>query len=707
MYIYHRKKRGITLISFGIKYWPVYLLIFLVAALGVAFLLYFRNKDSRELTRNQHTVLMALRFFSFILIAFFLLSPFLKSLKKIVQNPIIVAAWDNSGSVISTADSVQLAQEIIQLKNRITSELGRDYSLINYTFGQETELDGELNFSEKKSDYSNLITTLNNNHFNDNIGALLLAGDGIYNQGKNPVNMQENITFPVYSIGLGDTTEFTDARIQGIRANRTSFSGNRFPVEADTRFTKLEGRPLRLTVLEEGKEVARTVITPANDDYFQSHQFILEAGEPGLKHFTVTVETAENEQNTKNNTARFVVNVLENKQKILILSDGYHPDIGAIKNTLEQQKSYEVAVFTEEPYPNNLSDFNLVILNQLPTSGKSMAGIIESEPNRRVPLLFIVGSKTFLPQLNALAQGAAVNPLAGSPEEAQAAFNPAYATFTLSESFREVLEKFPPLMVPFANYRLEPEFNVLLYQKVKNIGTGKPLLATGVFSGKKTGFLFGEGIWRWRLNNYFQNKSHSQFTELVNQLVQYLALRENEDNFIVNFEPVYTEIDPVVLDAEVYNDVFERITTEEVSIVIQNEQGDELDFTFDVHGNGYHLDAGILPVGKYSFVAKVALGNQTFTEMGKFAVTGVNIENIVTQANYRMLYQLSSQTGGAFYTGNQIDQAIDELKKSNNLKPASYFQEMVTELLNLRLMFFVVLILLSVEWFLRKYWGIY
>jgi hypothetical protein len=141
--------------------------------------------------------------------------------------------------------------------------------------------------------------------------------------------------------------------------------------------------------------------------------------------------------------------------------------------------------------------------------------------------------------------------------------------------------------------------------------------------------------------------------------------------------------------------------------VIQNEQGDELDFTFDVHGNGYHLNAGILPVGNYSFVAKVTLGNQTFTEMGNFAVTGVNIENMVTQANHRMLYQLSSQTGGAFYTASQIDQAIEELKKNNNLKPASYFQEMVTELLNLRLMFFVVLILLSVEWFLRKYWGIY
>jgi len=707
MYIYHRKKKGFTLILFGIKYWPVYLLIFLVAATGVVFLLYFRNKDSGELTRIQRTILMALRFFSFILIAFFLLSPFLKSLKKMVQNPIIIAAWDNTGSVTSVADSAQLADEIKQMQNQVAGELGSDYRLINYTFGHSTELDGALSFSEKKSDYSNLFTTLANNHFNDNIGALLLAGDGIYNQGKNPVNMQENITFPVYSVGLGDTTEHTDARIQGIRANRTSFSGNRFPVETETQFTRLKGRPLRLTVTEGETEVAQTVITPANDDYFQSHQFILDAGEPGLKHFTVTLETAENERNTKNNTARFVVNVLENKQKIAILSDGYHPDIGAVKNTLDLQKSYDVSVFTEDPYPSNLSDFNLVILNQLPTSGKSMAGIMESEPNKRVPLLFIVGSETFLPQLNALAQGAAINPLAGSAEEAQATINPSYATFTLSENFREVLEKFPPLMVPFASYRLEPEFNTLLYQKTKNIETGKPLLATGMFRGKKTGFLFGEGIWRWRLNNYFQNQSHAQFNELINQLVQYLALRENEDNFIINFEPVYAEIDPVIFDAEVYNDLFERITTEEVSMVIQNEQGDELDFTFDVRGNGYHLNAGNLPVGNYSFVAEVTAGNQTFTETGHFAVTGVNIENIVTRANHRMLYQLSSQTGGAFYTGNEIDQAIAALKESNNLKPTSYFQEMVTELLNLRLMFFVVLILLSVEWFLRKYWGIY
>jgi hypothetical protein len=695
------------LISFGIKYWFVFFLVLLVAAAGIVFILYYRNKYNRELTKNQRTILMVLRFFSYSLIAFLLLSPFIKTLKRMVQNPLIIAAWDNSGSVTSTGDSLQLTNEMIQLKNRISDELGSNYNLVHYTFGQETKFDGEINFSEKKSDYSNLINTLNNNHFNENIGALLLAGDGIYNQGKNPVNMLENINFPVYSIGLGDTIEITDARIQGIKANRTSFSENRFPVEIDTRFLKLQNRSLKLTVYEGEKEVAQTVITPSTNDYFQTQEFILDAGDPALKRFTATIEVTENEKNTRNNTDHFVVNVLENKQKILILSDGSHPDIGAIKNTLEQQKSYEVSVFTEEPYPSNFSDFNLVILNQLPTSGKSMASIIESELNQKIPLLFIVGSKTFLPQLNAMAHGATVQLRAGSAEEAQPFINPAYANFTLSETFRDVLEKFPPLMVPFANYQLEPEFNTLFFQKIKNIETGKPLISTGIFKGKKVGYVFGEGIWRWRLNNYFQNQTHGQFNELVNQLVQYLALRENEDNFIVNYDLVYTEIDPVVFNAEVYNDVFERITNEEVTITITNENADELDFTFDVRNNGYYLNAGNLPVGNYTFNAEVTVGNQLFSETGNFAITAVNIENIVTQANHRMLYQLSAQTGGAFFSQNEINQAIEDLKNSNSLKPLSYFQEMITELLNLKWLFFVVLTLLSVEWFLRKYWGIY
>ncbi len=692
---------------FETKYWFVVLVAILVAAMATVFLLYFKNRANRALTKGQIWFLSVLRFLSFFFIAFLLLSPFVQTLKKNIQNPVIITAWDNSGSIISTQDSVKVASEIATMKSAFSNELAKKYSIQRYTFGENTSLFNTLNFSEKKSDYSNLITTVANNHFNENVGALILIGDGIYNQGKNPVNLIDKINFPIYTIGLGDTSQVTDARIQEINVNRTSFSGNRFPVEVDVQFSKLKGKPLKLSIIQNNTELTSTVITPPNNNFFFSKQFILEAGKPGLKHYLIKIEEAKNERNIKNNRTEFVINILENKQKILILSNGSHPDVGAIKNTLDLQKTYEVSVFTEEPYPANLSDYNLIILNQLPTRSKSIAEIIKRAAANHLPLLFIVGNKTFLPQLNLLEQGAKITPLAGSGEEAQATLNPTFATFQLSDDFKEILPKFPPLQVAYANFDLAPGFTPLLYQKILNIETAKPLIATGHIKGRKIGFIFGEGIWRWRLYNYYVTQNQSDFNELINQLVQYLALRENEDNFIIDFKPVYAEIDDVVLKAEVYNDAFERVNSEEVNIEINNKNGDKYNFTFDVQGENYYLNAGHLPSGDYSFSANVKIGEKSYTETGSFSVVQVNFENIITRANHNLLYRLASESGGKFYRPNEVEQLIKELESNNRLKPVSYYQEMIQKLLNLRWVFFVILLLLSVEWFLRKYWGVY
>ena len=138
------------MISFGITYWFIFLFILLMAAAGITMLLYFRNKENKELKKKQQGILIFLRFLSFSLIAFLLLSPFMRSLKRVVQTPLILVAWDNSGSMVATGDSLELANGMKQLKDKLSDELGDDHSLINYTFGQETVSSGELGFSEKK-----------------------------------------------------------------------------------------------------------------------------------------------------------------------------------------------------------------------------------------------------------------------------------------------------------------------------------------------------------------------------------------------------------------------------------------------------------------------------------------------------------------------------------------------------------------------------
>jgi hypothetical protein len=695
------------LISFGISYWGIILLAVLVASLGVAALLYFRNKATKEISKTQLLTLAVLRFLSFFFVAFLLLSPFLRNLKKITQSPVVIAAWDNSTSVVNGEDSLACAKEITRMKADLNRELGADYKVVNYSFGEKTESNRDLTFNEKQSNYSNMIASVFENHYNQNIGALIVVGDGIYNKGKNPLNMLDQVNFPIYTVGLGDTSVISDASIQNVRVNRTAFSGNKFTAEVDVRFVKLRNNSLKLSVFEGDKELESTVITPVNDNYIVTKEFVLDAGAPGLKHLSVKIEVANNEKNTKNNYRSFVINVLENKQKILIVSDGIHPDVGAIKNTLEQLKAYTVSIYTEEPYPDNIKDYNLLIINQLPTSSKSAADIVHLAKKNRLPVLFIIGNKTFLPQLNVLNQGVKIEPMAGNPEQAQSSYNPGFGTFSFSEDLIELVPQLPPLQVPFAHYSIDPMLSTVFYQRLKGIETAYPLIAVGKVDGRKTGFVFGEGIWRWRLFDYSQNQNHDRFNELITQIVQYLALRENEDNFIINYKPVYSEIEDVVLNAELYNDAYESVSSEEINVKLKNSNNEEFNFTFDAQGENYVLNAGHLPLGDYSFSAEVTVGKETYSENGSFTIVPVTLENIATQANHHLLYLLSESSGGQFYLPAQFNNLLSDLQSKNKLQTTSYFQEMITELINLRWIFIVFIFLLSVEWFLRKYWGLY
>jgi hypothetical protein len=68
---------------------------------------------------------------------------------------------------------------------------------------------------------------------------------------------------------------------------------------------------------------------------------------------------------------------------------------------------------------------------------------------------------------------------------------------------------------------------------------------------------------------------------------------------------------------------------------------------------------------------------------------------------------MAGQSGGKFFTSGELDELTTELKNNNNIKPAINVQEMINEILNLKGLFFVLLVIMSSEWLLRKYWGLY
>ncbi len=111
--------------------------------------------------------------------------------------------------------------------------------------------------------------------------------------------------------------------------------------------------------------------------------------------------------------------------------------------------------------------------------------------------------------------------------------------------------------------------------------------------------------------------------------------------------------------------------------------------------------------GDYTFEAETTLGNQHFTEKGKFSVVKNEIEIQNKQADFEVLYQIAQLSGGQFYPFNNYGTLLDSIQGNKQIAVQQFQQTVQSEWINLKSLFFVLIILLATEWFFRKYWGIY
>jgi len=232
-------------------------------------------------------------------------------------------------------------------------------------------------------------------------------------------------------------------------------------------------------------------------------------------------------------------------------------------------------------------------------------------------------------------------------------------------------------------------------------------MAFGTDKGRKIGFIVGEGLWRWRLYNYQTSGNHDAFNELTQKMIQYLALKENEDNFNVYHPALFQETDAIEFRAELYNDSYELVNTPEVNIRILNDSLQEFAYQFDRADDFYLLNAGNLQPGDYTFEAETDLGNQHFTEKGSFSIVKSELEIQNTQADFELLNKLSAQTGGKFFELTEYGTLLDTIVANKQITVQQHQQTFQTEWINLKSIFLILILLLGVEWFLRKFWGIY
>jgi len=674
------------------------LLCIAIAGLG-AFLLYRKDRNLAELSTLWKRVLAALRFLSLFFLAFLLLEPLLEYSKKKVEKPIIVLAHDNSESMVFANDSVVVKSQLEESYNSLKAKLSADYEVVSYSVGDKVSENPTFDFKDKQTNLSEFFTEIQNRYYNRNLGGIVLASDGIYNSGGNPVFEAKKLkNVPVFSIQVGDTTPQKDLLIEEISHNRLVYKGNKFPVVVTVKAEQLNGVKTNVVVSKNGRVLGKKPISVNNDLYLTQSSFELESERTGLQKYDVRVETVNGEFTTTNNYKSFYVDVLESKQKILILANSPHPDINALKLGFQSNENYEVTTNLAQDFKDKIEEFSLIVLYNLPSQNEGLSLLKDKE----VPLLMVVGNQTNVNSFNALKKGVTINNSKGFTE-AQAYVNTDFSQFTISPGLVSFVNSFPPVQVPFTQkYSVSNSTETAIYQRIGPVKTKYPLLAFNKNGAYKTGMLLGEGIWRWRLQDYSNNGSSDLFNELIVQTAQYLVSKEDKSLFRVFRKTAYSENEKVQFEAEVYNKSYELVTTSDANMKIFNEQKEEFSYTFSKVGDSYKLNSGSLKPGSYTYVATSTSKGGKLTRTGEFSVEELKVEQNNTVANHQLLFNLSDVTGGEVLSISGLSSLDEKLKKQENLVDVIYQEKDVDDLINMKVIFFFILLLLGIEWFVRK-----
>ncbi len=674
--------------------------------------MYYRERKLSSTTQISRwkSILAALRFVAVMCIAFLLLNPYLKSKFNQTEQPIVILAQDNSSSVLQGLKDTAVYQKLML---DLQKSLEDKFDVRTYTFGEKlNEGFDNMHFQEKSTDLSTALSEINNAYENLNVGAVIIASDGIYNTGSNPVYIKNDLGSPIYTIALGDTVQKKDIRINRVLHNNIVYLKDKFTIISEIEAIYCNGNNPKITVSEitkgGNKKLDEKNISITGDQFNTSINWEIVADVPGIRHYRISVQSVAGEVTTDNNEQDIYIEVLDARQKILLLANSPHPDIQALKEALESNQNYQVDIQLAGEIKNNITDYDLVILHQLPSIKYPVTEVLNSIKTRNIPVWIIAGSQTSMPAFNKMQNLVTITSSGQSANEVTATIDNTFNLFTLSDKSVSVFPKLSALNAPYGQYNVSPAAQTVLYQKIGSVITKNPLLVYSLPGSEKYAVLCGENIWKWRLFDYVLNTNQDATTELITKTAQYLVAKNDKKQFRVSqAKNVLNESEEIILDAELYNDSYELVNEPDATLVIKNEEGRDFPFQFSRTSKSYSLDAGYFPAGNYTFEGKVVLNGKEFKDNGAFSISPVRLETINTTANHNLLNQLATESNGQMVYSDQLDILIKTIEDSASAKPVLREVVKTQSIINLKWIFFLILGLLGVEWFVRKFNGGY
>jgi len=665
-------------------------LLSLVIAGGLSYFQYFYKAKSKS---NVIILLAFLRFLAIFGLLVLLINPIIsKSSLEITKTPLAIVV-DNSSSIValkSDKKAVELYQKLIS-----NPALKEKFEIQSYQFDNDFKTSDKFDFKGNQTNLDEAAKNLKS--INKNlIFPTVIITDGNQTTGNDYVYRFDPVN-KVYPLVVGDTTTFFDLKINQLNVNKYAFHKNKFPVEVFLQYAGNKAANAEFTISQGNTIIAKEKLSFSPSKKTASLNLLLPADKVGLQIYKASIQSSSKEKNSYNNIKNFAVEIIDQKSTIAIVSAINHPDIAALKRSIEVNAQRKV-ILVKPNQINDLQDISVLVLYQPTTAFKS---IFDNNKLASTNTFIITGNNTDFNFLNQQ-QNNLIFKMSSQREDFLCEFKPDFNLFAIDNIG---FENFPPLQSLFGNISTNGNVSVLLSSKIRNVSTNAPLLAFAENQGKRTAFLLGENSWKWRLQSHIDNQSFEKYDVFIDKIIQYLASTTSKKSLVVTHESFYNSGEEIIINAQYFNKNYEFDEKARLNISVVNAATKQTkNYDLLKGSNSFSANLEGLPAGKYNFTVKELNSNTSYSS--HFEILDFDIEKQFVNPDVQKLQQLAQQTGGKAFFENQADNLINTLLENNEYKSIEKNISTKTPIIDWVWLLILIAVLLTTEWFVRKYNGL-
>ncbi|MBM3937083.1 MAG: hypothetical protein FJ333_00310 [Sphingomonadales bacterium] len=639
----------------------------------------------------------ACRFLAWFTLILLLFNPWWIRISQWVQDPVLLVYTDASKS-ISAKDQARW------LTIKSTIEKTQGVKVQAYSASDAVVVQGQSQgLNPYHTNLSSVIQHVNQVATNLPVAGVVWFTDGINNEGRNPQFEPFAPGIPLVAVGAGDANPQIDASVEAVQCNDEAFLGNSFSVEISVRSQRLKSQPLKIQ-LKAGADIKEVLWVPSSDQDWKRIAFEIKPKVKGQLPLQVSVSGGKGDENRANNERVKYVKVVDERKKVSILYGAPHPDVAALKSALELGGQFIVQSL---PMVKMEAEADVYILHgwkfQSQQELKKMAAWVATG---KALWIFSTDAQNVAGLGKITGQSGELTS-SRNWQEVQPHWNGNETSWGMDEKETSRWRDFPPVYAPVSKPSIPEGAEVLLYQRWSGVNTQLPLMVHWQKESAALAQFFGEGIWRWRMQERALQGDALAFDAWVRRSV----------GMLVSAAAVKKPLEILLLSRafDLRDRIFARVVCRDKSgmvdenldrqMTLVDDKGTSRRVNLSKEGQGWVANlVGLLP-GQYQL--KAQSGGGKFQAEALFTVVDQPAELLNTQANHGVLKRMADQTGGAFLTLKNGDSLASVLSKIIVAKPVMKSQTQNKHWWDMWGWMLLVVLLFGAEWSIRRFLGKY